>query len=218
MPVGPVRKLALLAALSSELENASGGIAEAVINNTLSVAVGRGLDAVLFSANAATESGPAGLLFGVVPIIPTAGGGVSAMASDLRNLVSAIAAAGIDTSSVVLVCGASEALALTIAAGPHFSVRVIPSNVIAPGTVIAIATSALVIAGDGGNPQIDTSKQAVLHYADPASQIGTAGAPSLVAEPVISSFQTDTIALRCTAMITWAAAPGSVAVANGTTW
>jgi hypothetical protein len=68
MPVGPVRKLALLSALSAELESASGDIAQTIISHTLEVAVGRGLDAVLFSNLAPTVDAPAGLLFGITPL------------------------------------------------------------------------------------------------------------------------------------------------------
>ncbi len=212
MPVGPVRKLALISALSGELESASGGVAEAAIANTLEVAVGRGGDAVLLSANpAVVDVAPAGLLFNVAPIT-----GSTDMVKDLSALIASISAAGIDTASVVFVCAPPQALAISLVAGPHFTHRLIEAGSLAAGTVIAIATSALVFAGDGANPQIETSKQAVLHMSDaPAQLVSPAG---VVAAPTQSMFQTDTLALRCTSMITWSAAPGSVAVVNGATW
>ncbi len=213
MPVGPVRKLALLAGLSSQLENASGGIAEAIISNTLEIAVGRGLDAVLLSSNAATADAPAGLLHNVTPVT-----GSADMTKDLSALVASIASAGIDTASVVFICSPPQALALSLTAGPHFTHKVIEAASLAAGTIIAIAVAGLVIAGDGGVPQIDISKQATLHFADPASPISVAGSPPVVAAPVLSTFQTDTMALRCISMVTWSAAPGSVAVVNGATW
>jgi hypothetical protein len=135
MPVGPVRKLALLAALSNELENASGNIAETIISHTLEVAVGRGLDAVLFSASAATGDAPSGLLDGVVPIA-----GSASMAVDLSALVGSISAAGIDTASVVFVCAPAQALAISLLAGPHFAHRIIEAASLAAGTVVAVAT------------------------------------------------------------------------------
>jgi hypothetical protein len=217
MAIGPVRKLALLAALSSELESASGDIAQAIIGHTLEVAVGRGLDAVLLSANAATADSPAGLLNGATPITATTGGGAAAVVADLRNLVAAIAAANISTASVVFVAAVAQAVAIKLTAGPLFDYRVFGSNMLPAGTVIAIATAGLVAAGDGV-PAIDVSKQATLHFADPAADISIPGSPNTISAPVINSFQTDTLALRCIARITWAAAPGSVAVVNGTTW
>ncbi|MBR0732418.1 phage major capsid protein [Bradyrhizobium japonicum] len=218
MPVGPVKKLALISALSAELESASGDVAQTIIAHTLEVAVGKGLDAVLFSDDAATADAPAGLLFGVTPITPVAGGGFTAMSGDLRALIDSIAAAGIDTSGVVFVCAPSQALAIELTAGPHFAHRIIEASSLAAGTVIAIATSGLVISGDGADPVIDTSKQALLHFADPASQISTPGTPNVVSVPTVSTFQADLLALRCIARITWSAAPGSVAVVNGATW
>ena len=87
-----------------------------------------------------------------------------------------------------------------------------------PGTVIAVAVEGLAVAGDGV-PVVDVSKKhGVLHMADPAEQIGTPGAPATVGAPTVSMFQTNSCALRCIARITWAAAPGSVAVVTGTTW
>jgi hypothetical protein len=216
MTVGPLRKLALLAGLSNELENASGGIAETIISYILEISVGRGLDAVLLSASGATLVAPAGLFFGVVPITATAGGGITAMVTDLRNLVEAIAAAGIDTSSVVFLAAPSEAMALALLSGPHFNYRIIESNSVPAGTLVAIATAALVFAGDGGNPSIDTSSQTTLNYAEPAAELVSSG--GAVAGPQMSSFQTDTLALRCTSMITWSAAPGSIQFCQNTTW
>jgi hypothetical protein len=216
MTVGPLRKLALLAGLSNELENASGGIAETIIAYILETSVGRGLDAVMLSANAATLIAPAGLFNGVAPITATAGGGENAMVTDLRNLVEAIAAAGIDTSSVVFVAAPSESMALALLSGPHFNFKIIASNSVPAGTLVAIATSALVFAGDGGNPSIDTSSQTTLNYAEPASALVATG--GTVAGPQMSSFQTDTLALRCTSMIAWSAAPGSIQFCQNTTW
>ena len=212
MPVGPVRKLALLAGLSSELELASGGIAETVIiGHTIEVAVGRGGDGVLLSSNAATADAPAGLLFGAATV-----GGSADMTKDLCALIASISAAGIDTASVVFVCAPSQALAISLRAGPHFAHRIIEASTLAAGTVVAVATAGLVFAGDGGNPKIDISKQAVLNFADPASQIVSAA--GVVAAPTLSTLQQDLLTLRCIARITWSAAPGSVAVIQNSTW
>jgi hypothetical protein len=216
MTVGPLRKLALIAGLSNELEYASGGIAETIISYILEISVGRGLDAVLLSASAATADAPAGLFFGVTPITATAGGGITAMTTDLRNLVEAIATAGIDTASTVFLAAPSEAMALKLLSGVHFDYRVLASNSVPAGTLVAIATAALVFAGDGGNPSIDTSSQTTLNYAEPASALVDSG--GAVAAPAQSTFQTDTLALRCTSRITWACAPGALQFMTGTTW
>jgi hypothetical protein len=207
--IGPVRKLALLSALSGELETATGGVATTIIGHTLETAVGRGLDKVLLSPDAADADSPAGLLHNVTPIT-----GSASMAKDLSALIAAIAAAGIDTASVVFICAPPQAMSLSLTAGPHFSHRIIEAASLANGTVVAIATSALIVAGEG-TPVIDTSKQATLHFSDPASQIATTGT---IATPTVSTFQSDLLALRCIARLTWATAPGAVSELTGATW
>ncbi len=211
MPVGPIRKLALLAALSNELESASGDIAETIISHTLEIAVGRGLDAVLFSDDAATELAPAGLLLGALAVA-----GSDSMSTDLGALLGAIADAGIDTASVVFVCSPPQALSISLLAGPHFTHRIIEASALAAGTVVAVAAAGLVIAGDGAAPHIDTSKQATLHFADLALPIVPPG--GAMSGPTLNTFQTDLLALRCTSRLTWSSAPNSVALATGCTW
>jgi hypothetical protein len=211
MPLGPVRKCALIGALTSELETASASVASTIIEHVLKIAVGNGLAKVLFSDDAASDLAPAGLLFGVVPIPAGA-----SMSADLSALVGAISAAGIDAESVVLIAAAEQAMAIKLAAGPHFNHRVI-SAPLNPGTVIAVAVEGLAVAGEG-TPEVSASKHGLLHMADPAEVIGAPGAPATIAAPVVSMFQTDSFALKCIARLTWSAAPGAVAVVTGTAW
>jgi hypothetical protein len=211
MPLGPVRKVALICALSNELERASGDVASIIISHCLEIAIGNGLAKVLFSADPASVIAPAGLLNGATTIA-----GSADMAQDLGALVGSIAAAGIDTESVVFVAAAEQAMAIKLGAGPLFNYRVISTN-LAPGTIIAIATVGLAVAGNGV-PVIDVAKHGTLHMSAPASPISAPGVPATIAAPVRSLLQTDAFALRCVARITWAAAPGSISVINGATW
>ncbi|KRR14534.1 hypothetical protein [Bradyrhizobium valentinum] len=211
MPLGPVRKVALIAALTNELETATASVASTIIEHVLKVAVGNGLAKVLFSADAATDLAPPGLLFGVTPIAAGA-----SMSDDLSALAGAISAAGIDAESVVFVAAAEQAMAIKLAAGPHFNHRVISAN-IAPGMIVAVAVDGLAIAGSGV-PVVDVSKHGTLHLADPAEQIALPGAPATIAAPVISMLQTDSFALRCVARLSWSAAPGAVAWIENAAW
>ncbi|MEI9922587.1 MAG: hypothetical protein WDN50_02470 [Bradyrhizobium sp.] len=140
------------------------------------------------------------------------------MATDLTAAVAQIAAAGIDASSVVFITSAAQALSIALNSGPHFVTRVIGSNAVPDNVVIAVATAGLLIAGDGADPVIDISKQALLHFAEPASAISTAGSPNVVSAPVLSTFQIDLIALKCIARLCWSVAPGSVAVVEDVSW
>jgi hypothetical protein len=216
LPVGPTRKLALLSALSGELENASGGLAEASIGRALEDAVGRGMDAVLLSDDAGSDVAPPGLLFGVASIP-----GSADMAKDLAALVGEIAKSGIDASSVVFIASAARALLIKLSAGVHFDYAVIASNALPDDSIVAIATAGLIVAGDGADPMIDISKQALVNFADPASQISTPGTspdPNVIAVPTVSTFQADLIALRCISRICWSIAPGCVAWIEGASW
>ncbi len=68
MPLGPIKKIGLIGALSSELESATGGIAATALGFVLDNAITRGLDAKLVSADPETPEAPAGIRHNVVPI------------------------------------------------------------------------------------------------------------------------------------------------------
>lgn len=211
-PVGPVKKLALISALSGELETATNGIANAVIGRTLEIAIGDGAAEIMFSADAQTDEAPAGLLFGVAPVT-----GSADAAKDLKALRSAIASGGIDTSSLVYIMASDQAGSMETMPWPNFRSPVIEAKTLDAGTVIAIAADAVLMAGEG-IPRIDTRKQTTLQMANPASPISAPGSPNVINAPVVSTSQADQIALRCVARLTWAAAPGSVAWIQGATW
>ncbi|WP_354099347.1 hypothetical protein [Bradyrhizobium sp. S3.9.2] len=210
--IGPIKKVALISALSNELENYSAPIASVVISHVIKIAVGDGGAKVLLSADPATAAAPAGLLNGVASI--PAGASIS---DDLGALIGAIAAAGIDTKNVAFIAAPEQALALQTQPWPNFKHRVIEAKTLTAGTVIAIAPDGFVVAGEGV-PVIETSKSAVLHMADPAEQIAMPGAPATIAAPVVSMFQTDSFALKCIARLTWSVAPGAVAWIENAAW
>ncbi|WP_453965964.1 hypothetical protein [Bradyrhizobium elkanii] len=210
--IGPTKKIAMLAPLSNELENLSAPNASVVISRLLRIAVGNGGAKVLLSADPETAAAPAGIRHGVAPLAA----GASA-ADDIKALLVDISANGISTRSVVLIVASDLYAAFETQPWPNFKRRVIEAPTLAPGTAIALAADGFVVSGDG-EPVVDTSRSAVLHMADPASQIATPGAPNVVATPAVSMFQTDSFALRCIARVTWSVAPGCVAWIEGATW
>jgi hypothetical protein len=212
MMIGPVKKVALITALSAELESYSAPVASTVISHLLRVSVSNGALKVLLSADAATPAAPAGLLNGVPPIVA----GTSATA-DLQALIGAIAAAGIDTRSVAFLAAPAQALALRTQPWPNFDHEIIEVSTLAPGTLIAIAADGFVVAGEGV-PEVTASKHGVFHMNDTPSDIGTVGAPGVVAAPAVSMYQVDSFALRCVCWLTWAAAPGAVSWIQDTAW
>jgi len=139
------------------------------------------------------------------------------MVSDLAALAGAIAPVG--GLTIVFIANPVEAVKIALAVGPKFSFPVFASNGIAKGTVLAIAINALVSATDP-EPRIETSRNAVLHMEGTTPQpIGTPGTPNVIAAPVRSLYQTDSVAIRLILQATWGLrTAGAVAWVENVTW
>ncbi len=112
MSVGQIKKLALLTAMSGELETASGGAATTIMSGLLENAIRRGADGILLSNSAATDDAPGGLLVGAAAVT-----GSASMSKDLGALVAEISEAGIDTNSIAFVCAPPQAMSLSLSQG-----------------------------------------------------------------------------------------------------
>jgi Phage capsid family len=217
--LGPLKKILALAATSAELENASPENASAILGRVLAASAQKGLDAVVFASAAGTDAQPPGLFYGATPIVPTAGGGSTAMATDLGNLIKAIAAAGIDPASMIIVAAPAQALRLKLTAGTKFDYQIIEAAMLADGTVAAFAPDAIACAIEG-EPDIEISRDVTVHFEDTTpQQFSTAGSPAVVAAPQRNAFQIDVVVVKVHARCTWTvAAPGGAQVINGATW
>jgi hypothetical protein len=206
------KKLALLAPLTNEMEAYSAPTASIAISQLLRITVNNGAIKVMFGTDPATAAAPAGILNGIAPIAAGA-----SPAEDIKALLGAISAANISTRSVFFVVAADLAAVLETQNWPNFKRKVIECPTLAPGTIVAIAGDAFVV-GAAGDPQIDTSRSGLLHLADPADPISTAGTPNVMAAPTISMYQTDSFSLRCILRVSWACASGAVAWIADATW
>jgi hypothetical protein len=92
--------------------------------------------------------------------------------------------------------------------------RVIASNALAAGTVVAIVPASIVSANS--TPIISVSREVTLHMAAPASDI--VSSPGSVAAPSKGMFQTDSSALRYTQELAWAKRGNGIAVIAGANW
>jgi hypothetical protein len=209
MRVGPVRKLALISPLTEELESASAQTASVIFERILEVGISRGLDAALFSANAATAISPAGLLNGTTPL--PAG---TTMAEDLGHLVEAVANAGYDPEEGVFIASDPQALAIRLVAGPQFQYTIIGCRALPPKSVMAVDSAALAFAY-AGYPETVAKRETTLHFADAPLPIVNAG---VAASPSMSTWQCGTLAIRTKAMVAWAAGAGSIAWTTGVAW
>jgi hypothetical protein len=181
------RKLSVIIVVSRE-QAASSNI-EAIVRQTLGESAGLALDAQMFSATAGDASKPAGLFVGVTGQTPTTGGGINAMEGDLKNLFTALAAAGAGKTAVI-VAAVPQATALKMTVGPQFDVPILASTGMAAGTV-AVVESASFVSGFSPTPEFRVSEQAIYHADDSAP-----ADPIMSGQPVRSLWQTDGIALK----------------------
>jgi hypothetical protein len=208
--VDMVKKLAMIVPLTNEMESYSAPTASVIISRLLKISMGNGGAKVLLSADPATAAAPAGILSGIPPL--AAGASAS---EDIKALIGAISAANISTRSIFFVAAPDLFAALETQPWPNFKRKVIEANVLAPGTVIAIAADGFAVGGEGV-PVVDVGKSATLHMSDTPAQL--VGADGTVASPAVSMFATDSFALRCVCRLTWAVAPGAVAWIQNAVW
>src|SRR5262249_13966032 len=173
-------------------EQAESSNIENIVTATMSESSGLKLDATMFSANAGDAATPPGLLFGVAPITPTAGGGSAAMDGDLKNLFAALAAQGAGKTAA-LICAMPQAITLKATVGPKWDIDIIASTVLAAGTVVALEVASFV-SGFSAVPVFRVNNVSTYHAEDTSPTQVTGGTPS-PAVPVHSLFQTDSIGL-----------------------
>ena len=181
----------------------------------ISESAGLALDLKMFSADAASAAAPAGLLNGVVPITASTGGGTAAIAADIAALISALSSNSAGAAPVII-AAVSQATSLKLFAGPRFDLQILPSTVLAKGTVIALEPSSF-ISGFVSPPHFSTATgTATVHEEDttPAPIVGPAG----TATPVRSFFQTDVIGLKMVLRSAWAMRAKHIAVIQNATW
>jgi hypothetical protein len=186
-------KIAGITPISSELF-AQEGI-ETIMRAMLAESTGPVLDAAVFSNAAATSARPAGLLNGIAGLTPDAGTGQKsdAMVADLSKLAAAIAPVS-GGSKIAIIMAAGQFVAFASRSARDQENLIIIPAALAAGTVIAVATNAVVSAM--GVPEFETSTQATITMDD---------APQpWPAPPVSSMFQTASVAIKMELPVTWA--------------
>lgn len=213
--LGPVKKILVMAAVTRELEEASPEAATVVISRIMGDAVAKGVDAVAFGTGAGDTTTPSGLLHGATPITAAAAG-TEALTQDIAALTKAISDAFIDPTGVIFVAATRQAMALRMVPSPLFDSPVIMAAALPDKTVIAAAPAGIFFGYDG-RPEIDSSKNAVLHSED-TTPLPLIGATGTIAAPERSLFQTDVVGLRCRARCAWCAYPGAIQIVEGANW
>lgn len=228
------KKMAVITTFTREIAEHSTPDIEAVLRQAIQEDTSGAIDTVLLDATASSTTRPAGLKNGVTGLTATTGGGFAALVADLKALVGAlITSSGGNVRRPVWIMNPVSALsiALTQNAGGDFPFatdidnnRLLGYPVILSATVtsgnVFIVDAADFFSATGDEPRFDVSDQATLHMEDTSpTAIGTTGTPNVVAAPVRSLWQTDTLGLRMIMDLNWAMRrTGMVAFTTAVTW
>ena len=230
------KKMAVISTWTREMDEHSIPAIEGLLREAIQQDTAVSIDSVLLDTNAATAIRPAGLRNGIVGLTPTAGGGFDALIGDLKGLTGAIlTATNGNIRNMVFIMNPQQALSIGFIQPPNpsglFPFRdeinnnrlngrpLIQSGTVPLGTVICL-DAADYVSINGDTPRFEISDQATLHMEDTSpANIGSAGTPPVVAAPVQSMFQTDSLALRLILPMNWAMRrQGVVAWVAGVTW
>ena len=228
------KKMAVISTFTREIANHSTPAIEGLIKNAMQEDTSVALDTILLDNVAATAVRPAGLRAGVAATTATTGGGFNALVGDIKALAGAlITASNGNIRLPVWIMNPVQALSISLTqnAGGEFPFAtevnqnrlqgypLIQSSTVPAGMVILI-DAADFVSVEGDAPQFAVSDQATLHMEDTApTHISTPGSPNVVAAPVRSMFQTDSMALRMIMDLNWILRrTGVVAWTQAVTW
>ncbi|WEK05759.1 MAG: phage major capsid protein [Candidatus Devosia phytovorans] len=223
-------KMGVISYFTKEVAKYSNPQIEGLLRQEIRGDTAEAIDTLLIDNQAGSSIRPAGLLNGVSALTASAAGGWLAVMEDIETL-----AAPFDTAkagrSLVLLLNKREARRLGLVPGPDGKLGVLraileeagitpiaSTNVPAGRLIMLDAADFATAAGD--QPEFDVSEEAVIHAEDTSpQQISTAGSPNAVAAPVISMFQTASVALRMLLDVTWGMRrPGMIQWIDGADW
>ena len=228
-------KMGVISHFSKELSRVSVPSIQGLITSQIVADTAWAIDAALISANPAVPNlSPAGLLNGVT-LGTSAGTTAADVLADIKTLVTPIIAANGNSQSIVLLMNPLQELGLSfvttavgtyvfrdqLASGRLNGYKVIVSNNIPAGTVIALDASSFASAFD--TPEFAVSDTAALVQADdkaPAPNVaGQASMTAVTSGNVVSLFQQELIAVRMTMPLSWLMRrDGFVTGINGVAW
>lgn len=201
--LGP-HKIAGICVASEELYSLA--VADTLLRALLSESSAPALDAVVFSNLAATAAHPAGIMNGITPVT-AAVAGADAFITDIKALATAIGpVAGGGTIAYIASPGQVESVRHRMAV---LDPRWIPSAAVPLGTIIAVATNAIVSAL--GVPEFETNMEATLRMDDAPTD--------LMSGPTQSLWQTASVGVKMVLPATWGVrSPTGVAFIQNANW
>jgi len=212
------KKAAVISVFTEEMLNRSTPNIEKLIRITMTYDASVSVDSVLLGSAAGDAVSPPGLLAGVAPTAATAGGGLAAFAGDVRALAVAIEATGPLIDPVLIMSSTSALLISVLALGGAADMPIIAASTV-PAKRLIMLDAASFGSGEGDQPDISTTNEAMLHEETAPTALSAVGSPNTVAAPTRSMFQTQCIALRLIQDATWAMTrTGRVAYVDTVTW
>jgi hypothetical protein len=225
--LGPAKKMATIRVLTEEILEHSIPSIELIVGTLLREGTARALDKAIFSAVASSALRPQGILFGVTPIAATANTGqtlnIEVVGKDFENLINPLVDAG-GGRHVMIFMAPGKAVALTTVAPGLALLRDVGAEIVGVPTMPnaqLIAVEAMGFASAfGPTPTVESTIHAEIHLEDTTpADIGTVGTPDVVAAPVKSMFQTQSVALKLELPVAWAMrAPGLVQTITAVNW
>lgn len=194
---------------SEELFERAAVDVETLFTQLLNDACGDVIEEVFFGSAAASAGQPAGILHNVVSQTPG-----QSFSEDVKALMTAVQPA----APVFIVNAATRAGLAASGSLLGFDMPLLGSKAVEPDALVLIDCDRLAT-GFGGQAKISVGREATLHEEDTDPQpIGTPGTPAVVAAPVRSLWQTDSIGVRIVLPISWAKAPGAAAFVQPIGW
>lgn len=215
--IGPPKKILVDTAVTNQLEKSGPEAASDIFGRALSASVALGLDGPVFDDAPADAARPAGLLFGLTAIPASAETGLVGIAADIASLAGAVADNGIGSDDMIVICNPRQRVMIKSLLAPVYDVFSTP--MVPAGRIIGIAPDA-VASGYAGVPSVEKKANPAIHFDDSDPQnIGVAGTPPVVAEPVQSAFQNDLTVVRVRCKAAWSVvAQGGVAFIDNVNW
>jgi HK97 family phage major capsid protein/HK97 family phage prohead protease len=214
------KKMGVITTMTREITEHSTPQIEAILRQAMMEDTAVAIDTILLDATAASATRPAGLKNGQTKVTATAGGAVpAALIGDLRGLYAALITAtqgnirnpawimnpgDVLAASLIQTTTGDTPFREEISRGTLLGFPILQSTT-GLSDMMAIIDAADFMTATGDTPQFSVSDQAVLHMEDTSpAALSTAGTPNVVAAPIRSLWQTDSMAIRMILDINWA--------------
>jgi HK97 family phage prohead protease/HK97 family phage major capsid protein len=229
------KKLAVITSWTKEMEDFSIPAIEGLLRQAIIEDTAVALDTVLLDNNVATAIRPPGLRSYGAGLTPSATTPFANFVADYNALYGALLTATKgNVRRPVILLNPTEVQSLSMLQPPNAAAPLFPfmtmldnnrlvradlveSSTVTAGTAIMLDAADFTTAGAEG-PRMDISDTATLHMEDTAPADIVSGSPGVVATPVKSMWQTDSLALRMIMRLNWIMRRPVVAWMSGVTW